>query len=50
MLLECYCDLNQLAEFLKEAARFQPSHDDKLQTLLKLLQTDPVLKQHKVLI
>lgn len=50
MLLECYSDLNQLADFLKEAARFKPSHDDKLQTLVKLLKKDPVLRRHKVLI
>jgi superfamily II DNA or RNA helicase len=50
MLLECYSDLNQLAEFLKEAARFKPSHDDKLQTLVKLLKKDPILKRHKALI
>ncbi len=50
MLLECYSDLNQLADFLKEAGRFKPSHDDKLQTLIRLLKKDPVLKQHKCLI
>ena len=50
MLHECYNDLDQLTEFLKEAARFKPSHDDKLQTLLKLLKKDAVLKQHKCLI
>ncbi len=50
MLHECYSDLNQLADFLKEAARFKPSHDDKLQTLGKLLKKDPVLSRHKVLI
>lgn len=50
MLHECYSDLNQLADFLKEAARFKPSHDDKLQTLIKLLKKDPVLSGHKVLI
>ena len=50
MLHECYSDLNQLADFLREADRFKPSHDDKLQTLLKLLKKDTVLKQHKCLI
>jgi len=50
MLLECYSDLTQLADFLKEAARFKSSHDDKLQTLLKLLKKDPVLSRHKGLI
>jgi superfamily II DNA or RNA helicase len=50
MLAETYLDLDQLAEFLKELAKFKPSHDDKLKTLIKLLKTDTVLKQHKVLI
>jgi predicted nucleotidyltransferase len=50
ILAETYLDLDQLAEFLKELARFKPAHDDKLQTLLKLLKADPVLKAHKVLI
>jgi superfamily II DNA or RNA helicase len=50
MLLECYSDLNQLTDFLKEADRFKPSHDDKLQTLVKLLKKDPVMMRHKVLI
>lgn len=50
MLLECYNDLNQLADFLAEAARFKPAQDDKLQTLIKLLKKDPVLKRHKCLI
>jgi superfamily II DNA or RNA helicase len=50
ILAETYLDLDQLAEFLKELARFKPAHDDKLQTLLKLLKSDPVLKAHKVLI
>ncbi len=50
MLHECYSDLNQLADFLKEASRFKPSHDNKLQTLIKLLRKDPVLSRHKVLI
>jgi superfamily II DNA or RNA helicase len=50
MLHECYSDLNQLADFLKECERFKPTHDDKLQTLLKLLKNDPVLRRHKCLI
>lgn len=50
MLLEVMLDLDQLAEFLEELAHFDPGHDDKLQTLIDLLQTHPVLKEHKVLI
>ena len=43
-------DLNQVAEFLEQLKQFQPQHDDKLKALIKLLKTDPVMKQHKVLI
>lgn len=43
-------DLDQVADFLNELRRFKSNHDDKLQALVKLLKTDPVLKQHKVLI
>jgi superfamily II DNA or RNA helicase len=50
MLADTYEDLDQLAEFLGELARFTPSEDDKLKTLVKLLRSDPVLKKHKVLI
>lgn len=50
MLHECYSDLNQLSDFLEEAKRFRPSHDDKLQTLVRLLRKDSVLNRHKVLI
>jgi superfamily II DNA or RNA helicase len=50
ILLETYQDLDQIADFLNELRKFQPKHDDKLKALGKLLQTDPVLKRHKVLI
>ncbi|MCG3209817.1 MAG: RNA polymerase-associated protein RapA [Anaerolineae bacterium] len=50
MVLEVMLDLDQLAEFLEELGHFNPSHDDKLQALITLLQTHPVLKEHKVLI
>jgi superfamily II DNA or RNA helicase len=50
MLAQTYLDLDQLAEFLKELAKFKPSHDDKLKTLIKMLKGDSVLKKHKVLI
>ena len=39
-----------VADFLEELQKFKPEHDDKLKALVKLLKTDPVLKQHKVLI
>lgn len=50
MLSESLQDLNQLAEFLNELRQFKPSHDDKLNALIQLLKTDPVLKKHKVMI
>jgi superfamily II DNA or RNA helicase len=50
ILGECYNDLDQLVEFLNELKNFEPKHDDKLKALIKLLKTDAVLRQHKVLI
>ncbi len=50
ILSETFLDLDQVAEFLEELKKFQASHDDKLNALLKLMKTDPVLKEHKVLI
>lgn len=47
---ETYSDLRQLVEFITDLRGFDPSHDNKLQALLKLLKSDPVLKKHKVLI
>src|SRR5690606_30072564 len=43
-------DLHQLAEFLVELKDITPKDDDKLEKLVKLLQSDPVLSKHKVLI
>ena len=43
-------DLEQLADFLQELEKFKPSQDKKLKALLKMLHTDKVLSQHKVLI
>ena len=43
-------DLEQIASFLAELEKFQPSQDKKLRALISLLKKDPVLKQHKVLI
>lgn len=47
---ETLLDMDQLGAFLKEMEEFKPSQDKKLQALLKLLKSDPVLKKHKVLI
>jgi superfamily II DNA or RNA helicase len=43
-------DLDQLAEFLSEVAKVKPAQDDKLQALIRLLKTDPVLQKEKVII
>jgi superfamily II DNA or RNA helicase len=50
MLADAYMDLGQIVEFLQELGKFRPKHDDKLKSLVKLLKSDPVLKDHKVLI
>jgi superfamily II DNA or RNA helicase len=50
ILDETYADLEQLVDFLEELKGFDASHDNKLQSLIKLLKNDPVLKKHKVLI
>ena len=50
IVLETLLDMGQLAQFLDELQDFDPAHDDKLQTLIHLLQTDPTLQAHKVLI
>jgi hypothetical protein len=43
-------DLHTVADFLEELQKFKVEHDDKLKALIKLLKSDSVLKQHKVLI
>lgn len=50
ILAETFLDLEQVADFLEELKKLKPEHDDKLKTLINLLQSDPVLKKHKVLI
>lgn len=47
---ETLLDMDQLGTFLQELEDFKPAQDKKLQALLKLLNTDQVLKEHKVLI
>lgn len=39
ILDECFLDLNQIGEFLNELRKFKASHDDKLQALVKLLES-----------
>ena len=47
---DCFDDLTQLAEFLTLVGEVKPERDDKLKALLKLLKTDRVMKQEKVII
>ncbi|MCY3547453.1 MAG: helicase-related protein [Gemmatimonadetes bacterium] len=49
MMSETMLDLDQIAQFLNEARRFEPKHDDKLRKLVRLLKTKE-LAGEKVLI
>jgi superfamily II DNA or RNA helicase len=50
VLSDCFQDMDQILTFVEELRNFEPRHDDKLNALIKLLKTDPVLKTQKVLI
>jgi superfamily II DNA or RNA helicase len=50
ILNETYSDLETVVDFLEEIQRLGPTHDDKLQALVRLLTKDPVLKKHKAII
>ncbi|MEO8218890.1 MAG: helicase-related protein, partial [Acidobacteriota bacterium] len=39
MMSETFLDLDQIVQFLDEARKFEPKHDDKLQKLIRLLKT-----------
>jgi superfamily II DNA or RNA helicase len=49
MMSEAFLDLDQLVQFIEEARRFEPRHDDKLKKLIRLLQSKELTGQ-KVLI
>jgi len=49
MLSEAFLDLDQLVQFLDEARKFDPKHDDKLKKLVRLLKSKELADQ-KVLI
>ena len=49
MMSETFLDLDQIVQFLDEARKFEPKHDDKLQKLIRLLKTKELTGQ-KVLI
>lgn len=50
ILAETFLDLEQVARFIDELGKFESKHDDKLKALVRLVQTDPVLSKHKLLI
>ncbi|MFC1529560.1 helicase-related protein [Gemmatimonadota bacterium] len=49
MMSETFLDLDQIMQFLDEARKFEPKHDDKLKKLISLLKTKE-LANEKVLI
>ena len=49
MMFETFLDLDQIVQFLDEARKFEPKHDDKLQKLIRLLKSKAVVDQ-KILI
>ena len=50
ILAETFLDLDQVAAFLNEIRKLDPTNDDKLSKLIDLLATDQTLKTDKVLI
>ena len=49
MMSETFLDLDQIVQFLDEARKFEPKHDDKLQKLTRLLKSKALADQ-KILI
>ena len=49
MMSETFLDLDQIVQFLDEARKFEPKHDDKLQKLIRLLKSKTLTDQ-KILI
>ena len=49
MMAETFLDLHQIVQFLDEARKFEPKHDDKLQKLIRLLKSTALADQ-KILI
>lgn len=50
MVMDTLLDMDELAKFLRELVDFDPVNDDKLQTLIRLLKQDAILRTQKVLI
>ncbi len=49
MMSETFLDLDQIVQFIAEAKKFEPKHDDKLKKLIRLLKSKALADQ-KVLI
>ena len=49
MMAETFLDLDQIVQFLAEARKFEPKHDDKLKKLIRLLRSKALVDQ-KILI
>jgi hypothetical protein len=49
MMSETFLDLDEIVKFLEEARKFEPSHDDKLQKLIRLIKSKELIGQ-KVLV
>ena len=49
MIAETFLDLDQIVQFLDEARKFEPKHDDKLRKLIRLLKSKALADQ-KILI
>ena len=45
MMAETFLDLDQIVQFLDEARKFEPKHDDKLQKLIRLLKSKALAEQ-----
>ena len=49
IIAETFLDLDQIMDFLQEAKKFKPKHDDKLKKLIRLLNSKD-LKEKKVIV
>ena len=47
---ETISDMNEICKFLNVLIKIEVEHDDKINSFIDLLKTDPVLKKHKVII
>ena len=47
MIAETFLDLDQIVQFLDEARKFEPKHDDKLKKLIRLLKSKALADQQQ---